>query len=232
MTNNHKNESSQVKQKQTLVEIEGYFRKVARATGLHWGLAEEAGKAARWLAAFNLPGPESLLMHLQMIEGKDYEQYKPVIGSGAIGDPWHANSQTLCPIITGAAIADRVKWLLDGHTISLGSVAYPILLAATIGQVSRCHNIIITTSWADVRLSCYGNGIRIDGNRDDLWLDKADAVCCQQTFGTLPDQLPSTLAYAIDSQVWQLVDELAFRTYAPATKQSRAGAGAGLSDND
>ncbi len=91
MTNNHKNESSQVKQKQTLVEIEGYFRKVARATGLHWGLAEEAGKAARWLAAFNLPGPELLLKHLQMIEGKDYEQYKPVMGLGAIGEPWHAN---------------------------------------------------------------------------------------------------------------------------------------------
>ena len=41
-----------MKQKQTLVEIEGYFRKVARAVGLHWGLAEESGKAARWLAAF------------------------------------------------------------------------------------------------------------------------------------------------------------------------------------
>ena len=40
MTNNHKNESRQVKHKQTLVEIEGYFRKDARATGIHWGLAE------------------------------------------------------------------------------------------------------------------------------------------------------------------------------------------------
>ena len=232
MTNNHKNLSSQVKQKQTLVEIEGYFRKVARATGLHWGLAEEAGKAARWLAAFNLPGPESLLMHLQMIEGKDYEQYKPVIGSVAIGEPWHANSQTLCPIITGAAIADRVKWLLDGHTISLGSVAYPILLAATIGQAARCHNMIITTSWADVKLSCYGNGIRIEGNRDDLLLASVDAVNCQQTFGSTPEQLPSTMAYEIDHEVWDIVDQLAFRTYAPATEVSRAGAGAGLSDND
>ena len=219
-------------QKQTLVEIEGYFRKVARATGLHWGLAEEAGKAARWLAAFNLPGPELMLRHLQNIEGKDYEQCKPVIGSDVIGELWQANGQTLCPIITGAAIADRAELLLNGHTISLGSTAYPILLAATIGQASRCHNMIITTSWAGVKLSCYGSGIRIEGNRDDLWLDKIDAFSCQQTFGTLPEQMPSTLAYAIDSDVWQLVDKLAFRTYAPATEQSRAGAGAGLTDND
>jgi len=221
-----------MKQKQTLVEIEGYFRKVARATGLYWGLAEEAGKAARWLAAFNLPGPELMLSHLQKIEGKDYEQYKPVIGSDASTELWQANGQTLCPIITGAAIADRAKLLLDGHTICLASAAYPILLAATIGQATRCHNMIITTSWANVKLSCYGNGIRIEGDHNDLWLDEVEAVSCQQSFDTLPEQLPSTLAYEIDSDVWQLVDELAFLTYAPATEASRAGAGAGLSDND
>jgi hypothetical protein len=232
MNTSRKNENTQVKQKQTLVEIEGYFRKVARATGLDWGLAEEAGKAARWLAAFNLPGPELMLSHLQNIGGKDYQQYKPIIGSDAISDLWQAKGEALCPIITGAALADRVKLLLNGHTISLGSVAYPILLAATLGQASRCHNMIITTSWAGVKLSCYGNGIRIEGNRDDQWLDKVDAVSCQQTFGTLPEQMPSTLAYPIDSEVWHVVDELAFRTYAPATEASRAGAGAGLSDND
>lgn len=219
-------------QKQTLVEIDGYFRKAARATGLPWGLAEEAGKTARWLAAFDLPGPELILRHLQNIEGEDYEPFKPVIGPDPISQPWQANGQSLCPIITSAAVADRVKLLLDGQTIRLGAVAYPILLIATIGQASRCHNMIITTSWAGVKFSCYGNGIRIEGNRDDLWLDKVDAVSCQQTFGTLPEKMPSTLAYAIDSEVWRLVEELAFRTYAPATAQSRAGAGAGLTDND
>jgi len=221
-----------MKQKQTLVEIEGYFRKVARAVGLHWGLAEEAGKAARWLAAFDLPGPELMLSHLQNIEGKDYEQFKPIIGSDSINAHWQANDQTLCPIITGAAIADRAKFLLNGHTISLVSAAYPILLAATIGQATRSHNMVITISWANVKLSCYGNGIRIEGDRNDLWLDKTEFVSCQQTFDTLPEQLPSTLSYSIDSEAWKIVDQLAFRTYAPATDESRAGAGAGLTDND
>jgi hypothetical protein len=219
---------SDSKQKQTLVEIEGYFRKVARATGLHWGLAEEAGKAARWLAAFSLPGPELMLAHLQDIEGKDYSGYKPDI-SGKI---WQARDSLMCPIITGAAIADRAKQMLDGETIQLGGVAYPILLAATIGQASRCHNMIITTGWADVKLSCYGNGIRIEGNRDDLLRADVEAVSCQQSFKSTPEQLPSTMSYAIERDVWSIVDQLAFRTYAPATEASRAGAGAGLTDND
>ncbi|MDH3632415.1 MAG: DUF3726 domain-containing protein, partial [Gammaproteobacteria bacterium] len=35
----------------TLAETESHLRKAARARGLEWGIAEEAGKAARWLAA-------------------------------------------------------------------------------------------------------------------------------------------------------------------------------------
>jgi len=54
----------------TLAEIEFYLRKAARAMQLDWGICEEAGKAARWLAAFDLPGPELLLRHLQHIENK------------------------------------------------------------------------------------------------------------------------------------------------------------------
>lgn len=223
---------SQPKQNQTLVEIEGYFQKVARATGLHWGLAEEAGKATRWLAAFNLPGPELMLTHLQAIEGKDYATYKPNISPENNEAIWQADNELMCPIITGAAIADRTQQVLDGKTIQLSRVAYPILLAAAIGQATRCHNIIITISWGDLKLSCYGNGIRIDGNRDDLLLAHVDTLSCQQTFDSTPEQLPSTRAYAIERDIWNVIDQLAFRTYAPATQASRARAGAGLTDND
>jgi hypothetical protein len=63
-------------------------------------------------------------------------------------------------------------------------------------------------------------------------LDKIDAVSCRQGEGSTPDRLPSTMAYSVDSDIWQQIDALAFKTYAPATEESRAGAGAGLTDND
>ena len=44
----------------SLNEIETLSRKAARGAGLSWGLAEEAGKATRWLAAAGLPGPQVL----------------------------------------------------------------------------------------------------------------------------------------------------------------------------
>lgn len=212
----------------TLAETESYLRKASRACGLDWGIAEEAGKAARWLAAFDLPGPEVLLAHLRQLADEDYRQFIPDCSSST----WQAPSGLLCPLITGAALADRSAQMLDGKVFRLGATAYPLLLAATIGQAARCHRRVFTTSWAGVRISCFENGLSIDGNRDDLSLARAEAVSCRLDDLAEPQQLPSTLAYAIDSAVFREIDALAFETYAPATRESRAGAGAGLTDND
>lgn len=217
-----------MKAKYTLAEIEVYLRKAAQATGLGWGLAEEAGKAARWLAAFDLPGPEIILAHLQQLAGKDYKEFFPA----DTNDVWQARGDYLCPVVSGAALADRASQLLAGKEFELGKVAYPILLVATVGQAARCHKTTFTTSWADVRVSCYENGIRIEGNREDLLLPVAESATCRQSSDDNPQQLPSTMAYSIDADIWIAIDALAFKTYAPATAESRAGAGAGLTDND
>jgi len=212
----------------TLAETETCLRKAARACGLDWGLAEEAGKAARWLAAFNLPGPETMLAHLQELSGKDYLAFTPQSSL----QPWQASGGLLCPIITGAALADRSAQMLDGEVFSLGPTAWPLLLAATVGQAARCHQTVFTTAWAGVRVSCFENGLSIEGNHDDLLLARTDAVSCQQDDLSSPQQLPSTLAYAIDEEIVKRIDELACKIYVPATEASRAGAGAGLTDND
>jgi hypothetical protein len=212
----------------TLAETETSLRKVARACGLDWGLAEEAGKTARWLAAFNLPGPEFMLAHLQQLAGQDYRTFMPQSSV----QPWQAGGGLLCPIITGAALADRSAQMLDGKVFSLGPSAYPLLLAATVGQAARCHQSVFTTTWAGVRVSCFANGLSIEGSHDDLLLTRVDAVTCQQDDLTTPQRLPSTLAYSIERKIFKDIDKLACETYAPATEASRAGAGAGLTDND
>jgi hypothetical protein len=212
----------------TLSETESYLRKAARACGLDWGIAEEAGKAARWLAAFSLPGPELLFLHLQNLAEEDYRQYIPDCAL----DPWQAPGGLLCPIITGAALADRSAQMLDGQAFRLGKTAYPLLLAATLGQAARYHQTAFSTCWAGVRMNCFGHGIQILGQREDLTLAAADGVCCCHDDSAEVEIEASTLAYEIDEDVFKRIDALAFKTYAPATEASRAGAGAGLTDND
>ncbi len=214
--------------KLTLAETESYLRKAARACGLDWGIAEEAGKTARWLAAFDLPGPESMLTHLQHLKGRDYRTFIPDAGT----QPWQSSGGLLCPIITGAALADRSAQMLDGRMFELGPVAYPLLLTAAMGQAARSHRCVFSTAWARVQVSCFENGLSIDGKRDDLLLTEVDSVRCRLTDLSAPQQLPSTMAYRIDDKIFKRIDRLAAETYAPATEESRAGAGAGLIDND
>jgi hypothetical protein len=81
-------------------------------------------------------------------------------------------------------------------------------------------------------VSCFENGLSIDGDPDDLLLTRVDTVTCREDSLSTPQRLPSTRAYTIDSEIVDCINELAFKTYAPATEESRAGAGAGLTDND
>lgn len=212
----------------TLAETESYLRKVARACGLDWGIAEEAGKAARWLAAFDLPGPEIAFAHLQNLRNKSYIESIPDCSA----EPWQAPGGLLCPIVTGAALADRSAQMLDGHEFRLGRTAYPLLLVATLGQAARHHDTAFATCWGEVRVHCFGHDLQIIGQHQDLLLAETDRVSCFQAGDAIPEIGASTLAYEIDEDSFRKIDALAFETYAPATAASRAGAGAGLTDND
>ena len=169
-----------------------------------------------------------MLAHLQQLPAGEYRQFIPDCSR----EPWQAPGGLLCPVITGAALADRSAQMFDGHCFRLAATAYPLLLAATVGQAARCHRTVFTTAWAGVRVSCFENGLSIEGNRDDLLLERVDNVTCQQERMSKPQQLPSTLSYAIDYKLFKAIDQRAFQTYAPATEASRAGAGAGLTDPD
>ncbi len=212
----------------TLAEAESYLRKAARACGLDWGLAEEAGKAARWLAAFDLPGPELMLAHLQNLRDKDYRDCMPDCRL----EPWQASGGLLCPIVGGAALADRAALMIAGSRFCLGRSAYPLLLAATLSQAAYHYRKTFTVEWDGARIDCFADGIGIEGARDRLLLPVVERVDCRQQESALPRRQPSTLAYTIDEAVFAQIDALAFETYAPASEESRAGAGAGLSDND
>ncbi len=190
----------------TLSETESHLRKVARACGLDWGLAEEAGKAARWLAAFDLTGPEVMYRHLCDLRGLGYADFAP----NCDFEPWQARGGILCPVVAGAALADRSATMLDGQPVKLGRTAYPLLLAPALGQAARFHDTAFIACWAGLRLECYADGLSISGDLDQLEASEAANVCCCREDISGPELKPSTSAYAIDYDLYRRFDELAY----------------------
>src|SRR5205085_1238056 len=77
-------------------------RRAARGIGMGWGLAEETGKAARFLCSRRLSALEVLLPLLKAEDGMAAARLAPEI----TGDNWRARGGFLCPILAGAALAD------------------------------------------------------------------------------------------------------------------------------
>ena len=118
----------------SLNEFETLCTRAARGAGLPWGLAEEAGKAARCLAEFGLPGAQLLVRILTHFDGKPLSER----GCEALDGPWRREGGPMCPLIVGAALMGTaaVAWgafcdKIDtglGRQINTGSDATPTMV--------------------------------------------------------------------------------------------------------
>jgi uncharacterized protein DUF3726 len=202
----------------SLNEIETNAKKAARGAGFSWGLAEEAGKATRWLCAQGLDGCASLAALLQ-----EPLHATPHIGPGI----WSAPGP-LCPLATGAALSDFAARLADGP-IRIVAVAQPQLLLPFAAGAARHLKTV-------VKLNCDTLTARTDG--DGLEMARipsppgtSDVLISLD--GAMTGALPKQTRASPDPAIWAVLTGFAGRTYAPASDASRRlGAGAGLSDND
>ena len=213
----------------SLNEIEVMGKRAARGAGLPWGLAEEAGKAARWLAARGLSGPEQLAEILTLNDGKSYEDLAPV----SVDGEWRARADRLCPLVCGAALSDRATEIAAGREFELGPVSRPLLLAPYAAAAAEQAGCSIELSWDGAAMVVTPEGLSIDTAPDALTARGADHVRCRRVEGTETVSPAGQRARTVDAETWARLNAFALRTFAPATEASRlAGAGAGLTDND
>jgi hypothetical protein len=111
----------------SLTEIETHCRKAARGAGYHWGEAEEAGKAVRWLCTAGLDGATEVLELLQAVDGRtvEYRATSAVFSS----EP----QEKVCGLSLGCAIADRGVGALDNLTLNT-SILCPMITYGVIGN--------------------------------------------------------------------------------------------------
>jgi hypothetical protein len=180
----------------SLNEVEATARKATRGVGYPWGIADEAGKAVRWLCANGVDGCGALVGLLQMVDERDLETLK--------GGPF------LCPLLAGCSYADHGK-----QDFEIAAVAMPVLLLPFIAVLARSKAI-------KIQLICTAGVATTDGDRLCLDCDLPDLSDCVirqcQDFGS-PNG--STSRAAPDPEHWAMLNAYAHRTYAPATEESR-----------
>ena len=213
----------------SLNEIENLCKKAARGAGLSWGVAEEAGRAARWLSGNGLDGPALLAEQLRLDDGCAYSQITPDMST----ECWERAGRSMCPLISGVTLSDHAYLLRENGRILLGKVTHPQLLMPFASAAARQLGIALQLSWQGCILEFSPGGeavlIQPDNFASPL-VEGVSCICIRTASGTgraLSGSIP-TLAKSVQDYL----DVLAARTYVPASEVSRlSGAGAGLSDN-
>lgn len=208
----------------SLSEIHATCLKAARGSGLSWGLAEEAGMAAAWLASAGLPGPELML---QLLDQPLREH--PIVAPGS----WRAaEGASVCSVAAGAALSDFAA-LPEGigrGGLTIVALAFPAIILPFAAQVARRTGRSIAVEWPGFRASLAPEGYRIAATSGiEVALANATLGYASEA-GSLSQLRPDGRSVALD--VWQRLDDLAMRTMVPATARSHADAGAAALDND
>ncbi|MGI9319695.1 MAG: DUF3726 domain-containing protein [bacterium] len=237
----------------SLNQVEHTARKAVRGAGLPWGLAEDAGRAVRWLESVDLDGAHQLADHLQTVEQTNLEQLKIVQHNGV----WCAKEGTTSPLYAGPSIADCVnagslgaaesdeiypdRVLPDrvppDRILSIENIEYPLLAAGFAGVAARQSGRWIRLGWGDIKVYCCPDGLGFSGNRKSLDLESTSKMEVQLLE---PDEVGMNTFWQVSHDPcsvleadWEVLERFAYRTYVEATDASRlAGAGAGLNDND
>jgi hypothetical protein len=213
----------------SLNEIEAETKKAIRGAGLSWGMAEDGGKAVRWLAAHGIDPLPALADVLDRHDRRSITSRFTLTQSGrGHGDV------PMCPITLGVTLCDDAD-RLAAHACVAGPVARPLLLAPFVAAAARILGRPLRFDVGGTQLVLNERG---DPSGDLSKLDASDAA--EIRCAVIPDRLPvsqvraaSTDGIETDPESWARLVAYVQRTYVPASERSRReGAGAGLIDND
>lgn len=210
----------------SLNEVETIAKKAARGAGYSWGMAEEAAKATRWLCAHGLDGCASLASLLGRTDGAVLADMMPK----ALNGEWEAPSGQLCPVLAGAAMSDCATRLTQTD-IEMAAVIEPVLILPFAAVAARQLGATISVVCDGIDVTTDGTAISWNDTSSLASPDVKKLTICK---GGHFERTTSRHNRATpDVAVWDKLQSLAARTYAPATAESRLlGAGTGVSDND
>lgn len=138
----------------SLGEAEALLRKAARGAGRTWGMAEEFGRALRWLEGSGLAAMALAADLLAQTDG---------MADAALAPAWeekgglvHHGAAPLCPIALGTALSDHAN--APGAMGRIGPVLAPLLLLPYLADVARRHRQGYAVTWGESRFALTAKG--------------------------------------------------------------------------
>lgn len=190
----------------SLNEVDALAKKAVRGAGYAWGIAEDAGKAVRWLCARDVDGCAALA---RFLDGPEREG--------------------LCPLTAGVALSDAAEGLWAAP-LQLQGVLQPVLLVPFAGMAARAVDSWVSVEWDGAQVWTDGTALSVAGHVAGSRSDVTVALGRGPSSGALRRRVSRAAPTAATQDV---LLRFAHLTYAPATEASRlSGAGAGVSDND
>lgn len=210
-----------------LAELEAVSLKATRGVGLSWGMAEETGKAARWLCSVGLDGCAATVAALSAIEAGLSSKLSPLSFTGQ----WGSETGMLCPINAGVALCDGA-YLWKDHGVVMKNILAPVMLLGFIAQSAMAFNETVTIRWSGIEAVTDGKALSLISNERASLLDKVSKLDVNMG-GRMKKTLPLNNRVYPREADWAALLGYSERIYAPISESSRLnGAGAGVIDKD
>lgn len=227
----------------SLNEIEVSVRKASIGAGLPYGIAQETGRAAEWLALAGLPALTICAAALEASLDKT-----TTVGRGTdTGAGWTiapVDDRPLCPCHAGVVAADLIN--AGSTTIRLGSVSSPVLVVALLATVTDAPGVSVVLGDGDDAARVLIVSPKVSLLRgDDLstWMSPSDLLIeiaaptapsePVRVYGDADDRARVIASGVPTEPASDIIARLFARTLVPASDASRErGAGAGRIDTD
>lgn len=209
-------------------ELNAAVRKAFRGAGYHWGEAEEAGKAATWLAQRGFSVGQPLAALLRAAEG-NLDSLRPAPERNRIRD-----DHRICPVLFGISLADGAISLGNGEHLPFALVRSPLLLLPFLSAVSHSTGLDVSLVTPQLQATLSKGALSIHHSTGNADSPAAGTLTASAPQGEMRCSHATRSSTAdLTHEDWELFGVLAGKTYVPASEHSRiAGAGAGTKELD
>jgi len=201
----------------SLSEIETVSKRSTKAAGFSWGIAEEVGKNIKILELFGLRGIKNLNYYFKVKNKKRFEKIHLITNENK------TLKKEFCPILAGLSFLDQVRSLETLKEIKFEKIAFPLLFLPFVSRASEVIGKKLELKIDNrIFLLNYNNSIYSNSMNEGV-VEIGNNVLIK--FKENKD--------SFEEKEWNELYKLSENTFVEESDSlKKAGAGAGLTDND